>query len=467
MKLIGQQPVGFVKGMAKRIVGLKPSKSGLLDNPKADLIKSKRDLSCEGRKPNLTKLQKEWEFDIEYSESWCGIRLTLTSDIDEVTSILYGTSHIWSLSCIKSMPSLIFDVEECTIEATRVATDKYATNYLSDAIREYGFCVVLDAIGTCQILNNLRISGELNFEELQQLCECLLTNQVETLELSFPKLGDKGATTLCEMMARNLCIKHLTFHDISLTAYTGASFGSMLAKNPTLEVLYLGRDCEMGPNGTERLLWPLSGTEGQPPLNTSLKHLTILGYGQNLAKAIGDMLATNITLTQLCLLAPPKPSGMGPSDVCMILQSLKSNKTLQVLEIDSVDDYMIAKNTGFHVRMDVHSWDDQGREEVFVAMMKLLQENPWLKNVHLSVLHNVHRVAMRAQLDANAAKRSLINVANAVKEFSLDLRTSQLYVGEGEVSQKMLEIQTFDDFEISVPNLKVSMKEIKSIWSSI
>lgn len=141
MKLIGQQPVGFIKGMAKRIVGLKPSKSVLLDNPKADLIKSKRDLSGEGRKPNLTKLQKEWEFDIEYSESWCGIRLTLTSDIDEVTSILYGTSHIWSLSCIKSMPSLIFDVEECTIETTRVATDKYATNYLSDASIEYEFCV--------------------------------------------------------------------------------------------------------------------------------------------------------------------------------------------------------------------------------------------------------------------------------------------------------------------------------------
>jgi hypothetical protein len=149
----------------------------------------------------------------------------------------------------------------------------------------------------------------------------------------------------------------------------------------------------------------------------------------------------------------------------MILQSLKSNRTLQVPEIDSVDDYMTAKNTGFHVCMDVHSWDDQGWEEVFVAMMKLLQENPWLKNVHLSVLHNVHRVAMRAQLDANAAKRSWINVANAVKEFALDLRTSQLYVGEGEVSLKMLEIQTFDDFEISVPNLKVSMKEFKSIWS--
>ncbi len=72
------------------------------------------------------------------------------------------------------------------------------------------------------------------------------------------------------------------------------------------------------------------------------------------------MLATNITLTQLCLLAPPKPSGMGPSDVCMILESLKSNTTPQVLEIDSVDDYMTAKDTGFDVGMDVHSWDDQG-----------------------------------------------------------------------------------------------------------
>jgi hypothetical protein len=158
---------------------------------------------------------------------------------------------------------------------------------------------------------------------------------------------------------------------------------------------------------------------------------------------------------------------MGPSDVCMILESLKPNTTLQVLEIDSVDDYMTAEDTGFDVGMDVHSWDDQGREEVFVATMKLLQEHPSLKNVHLSVLHNVHRVAMRAQLDDNAAKRSSINVANAVKEFALELRTSQLYVGEAEVSQKMLEIQTFDDLEISVPNLKVSMKETKSIWSSI
>lgn len=142
-------------------------------------------------------------------------------------------------------------------------------------------------------MNDLSIVGELNLQELLQLCKSLIPSHVVTLELTQPQLGDEGAAILCEMMTRNHSIKRLGFHEISVIASTSASFGSMLSKNSTLESLDLGLYCEMSPSEAEALLRHLTGIEGQPPLNTSLKHLKMQ---HNAAKAVGAMLATSLLL---------------------------------------------------------------------------------------------------------------------------------------------------------------------------
>ncbi|CAK9205019.1 unnamed protein product [Sphagnum troendelagicum] len=438
----------------ERIKGFKPWRhdpSGPLH--KAYLTNSPKGPFVEQGKRNLTKLQSdpsiegqnlqmEWEIDILYSEGWDQPRvLKRTLDTSGLTSILHEPScHIWGLWCA----SYISYVEEHASEATGIVntfqsaipTEYHTTDDsgLEECKTQNGFNAVLAAIGRCQTLNDLSIVGELNLQELLQLCKSLSTSHVVTLELTQPQLGDEGAAILCEMMTRNHSIKRLGFHEISVIASTSASFGSMLSKNSTLESLDLGLYCEMSPSEAEALLRPLTGIEGQPPLNTSLKHLKMQGYGDNGAKAVGAMLATNITLTHLVLFPI---FNAGPSDVCIILQSLKTNKTLQVLEIYWGIYYSKVENPS---KKGYHKWGHQDLEEVFVVTMDLLQDNPWLEDVNLFRLNNVHKMAIKAQLNTNAFIRSRI--------------TSQHNVSEKEVSQKLLEIQTCDGVEVGVDKLK-------------
>ncbi len=110
--------------------------------------------------------------------------------------------------------------------------------------------------------------------------------------------------------------------------------------------------------------------------------------------------------------------------MCINLQPLKTNKTLQVLEIYWGIHYSKVENTRFEVKKGYHEWGHQDLEEVFVATMDLLQENPWLEDVNLFHLNNVHKMAIKAQLNTNASIRSRI--------------TSQHNVSEKEVSQKLL-----------------------------
>jgi hypothetical protein len=113
----------------------------------------------------------------------------------------------------------------------------------------------------------------------------------------------------------------------------GAALGSMLAINSTLDSLELS-DTDLGPNGVEALLQPLTGHATDPPLNKSLTHLTIGGYdmqmGQGAGEAIAHMLRTNDTLTDFCIV---RGTGLEPSEVCKILESLQKNQTLRSLRL--------------------------------------------------------------------------------------------------------------------------------------
>jgi hypothetical protein len=91
---------------------------------------------------------------------------------------------------------------------------------------------------------------------------------------------------------------------------------------------------DLGPNGVEALLQPLTGHATARPRNKSLTHLTIDGscfkIRQGAAKAIAHMLRTNDTLTHFRF---PGDNGLEPSDVCKILESLQKNQTLLSLDL--------------------------------------------------------------------------------------------------------------------------------------
>jgi hypothetical protein len=223
----------------------------------------------------------------------------------------------------------------------------------------------IDAIGRCQSLKRLTISGKLDFEQIQQLCKSLPATQVEYLELCMSGLPYIGLTSICEMLMIILNLKHFKFISKAMKSPVGVIFGSVLAKNSTLEHLDLV-SCKWGPNGIEALLQPLTGTSGQLPLNRSLKHLSIdVDFKHGLrcegVKAMARMLSSNKTLTHFNLSAD---CSLEPDDICLILLSLRTNKNLQTLGLENC--------------LGVRG------EQVFMVMLELTQANPWLKSIELS-----------------------------------------------------------------------------------
>ncbi|KAH9532620.1 hypothetical protein CY35_18G008000 [Sphagnum magellanicum] len=191
----------------------------------------------------------------------------------------------------------------------------------------------IHAVSTCQSLKKLTITDwhqKLSIEEVQLLCQNLLP-ALNSLTLD-GALDNDGVEIVCEKMAHNCVLKKLAlcnYHGSLSNA--GASLGSMLAVNSTLDSLDLS--CTgLGPNGVEALLEPLTGHATARPRNKSLTHLRIDGdsseMGQGAGEAIAHMLRTNDTLTHFDF-----PCCNLESDVCKILESLQKNHTLLSLEL--------------------------------------------------------------------------------------------------------------------------------------
>jgi hypothetical protein len=221
---------------------------------------------------------------------------------------------------------------------------------------------LIDVVSTCQSLKELTISSEdpkLSIEEVQLLCQNLLP-ALNSL-LLYNLLDNDAVEILCEKMAKNCVLKNLS---LSLkegrVSNAGASLGSMLATNSTLDYLDLS-GTDLGPNGVEALLQPLTGHATDPPLNKSLTHLGIGGkMRQGAGEEIAHMLRTNDILTHFQIWE----CDLEPSDVCKILESLQKNQTLLSLEL----------------------WECQGVKgpDVSAKMMELFQMNCSLTNIQLS-----------------------------------------------------------------------------------
>jgi hypothetical protein len=300
----------------------------------------------------------------------------------------------------------------------------------------------IDAIGKCQNLEELTVGG-LEPQHVERLCQSVQTSKVGHLKVDMS--CETTVTTLCKMLESNHNLKHLEFPHMWISHSIAVSLGSMLAKNSTLEHLHLGG---MNPDEIEVLLGPLTGAEGQLPVNTSLKHISVPSVtkdkiGHRVAKAVAAMLTSNKTLTHLRLVGNVFSE---PSDVCMVLQSLRTNETLQKLDL-----------------CGCHSHFEWG-EDVFIEMLQLAQGNSSLKSIVLSraQFEEGHREAIKAQLAANAIKRSGRNVEN-LREKALQNPMMPQFSVEIEVPQEILECRPSDSLEIGLDNLEVSACESKSI----
>ncbi|CAM6051350.1 unnamed protein product [Sphagnum compactum] len=380
------------------------------------------------------------------SASKTGFPSLITRDADELISYLDGTSLIEILHWT-TRKEWVYHEEGHRIEAPAGA-------------REHCWDAVLDAIGKCQSLRKLQIFGErLKIEEVQWLCQSLLSNQVEDLTLRsnggqwIDDPQNELTQTICKMVAMNHNLKHLSFD--SMGGHTYAYFGSMLATNSTLESLFLA-GWPLDSIEVELLLQPLTGDGENLPLNTTLKRLTIAaGYA---TEAIAAMLATNNSLTHLTLhnmlINDTLIPGISSSDVCMIVRSLKTNKTFQKLtilgqilhdhdpwdsnDLENDDPWRIHELGNFNPR------GVQGQDDVFAEIINLLQVNPWLKDIDIWALDKAQREAIKAQLATN------LEIVEKMDGF----KTSQQIPIEGEVSQRMQEINLFTNLEASVANLK-------------
>ncbi len=369
----------------------------------------------------------------------------ITRDADELISYLNGMSLIETL--------------QCTSRKERVSHEERHRIEAAAGAREHCWDAVLYAIEKCQSLRKLQMFGsELKIEEVHLLCQSLLRSQVEDLTLGFredrsvfgPTLFSEGVSTICKMVAMNHNLKHLSVDGVH--EHTYAYFGSMLATNPTLESLYL-RTWPCGLFAVEVVLQPLTGDGENLPLNTTLKRLAFNGCA---TKAIVAMLATNNSLTHLTLYT--MQSRLPSKDVCMIVRSLKTNKSLQKLTIREYPSTSCDHDPwGSHDLkiIDLEIWDVQGWDNVFAEIMDLLQVNPWLKDIDIWALDKAQREAIKAQLATNLE----------IVEKMDDITTSQQIPIEGEVSQRMQEINLFTNLEASVANLKVSMYKAKPMSS--
>jgi len=401
------------------------------------------DLHAEAYDPNATG-----DLTIEGFRLWhiyaskTGSPSLITRDADELISYLNGTSLIETLQWT-SPPFWVSHEERKRIQ------------------------VALDAIGKCQSLRKLQIFGNhFKIEEVKQLCQILLRNQVEDLTLGSnghreffdPDSWFEGTQTVCEMVAMNHNLKHFSFD--ARHVHPGY-FGYMLATNSTLESLFLGKRLFTSFE-VELILQPLTGDGENLPLNTTLKRLTITAAYAT--EAIVAMLATNNSLTHLTLHAMPIRY-LSSSDVCMIVQSLKTNKTFQKLTItkpilhdhnpwDSVH-LEINDPWDSHPREMFHPWGVKGQHKVFAGIMYLLQVNPWLKDIDIWALDEAQREAIKAQLATNLK----------IVEKMDDFKTLQQIPIEGEVSRRMQEINLFTTLEASVANLKVSLYKAKPMSS--
>jgi len=252
----------------------------------------------------------------------------------------------------------------------------------------------------------------------------------------------------------NTSLKHISVSSVSKDnnrPIVAQVVAAMFTSNKTLTHFNLAL---MSSNAIQALLEPLTSVRGQLPLNTSLKHISVSIVSKDdneepeevqvvAAQVVAAMLTSNKTLTHLNLAGYVFSK---PSDVCMVLQSLWTNESLQTLDLVGCDS------------------DFEWEEDVFAEMLQLIQENPYLKSIKLpkGKIGEGYIEAVKAQLAANAIKRSGTKVENLPQK-ALHNPMNSHFLDEIEVAQEILECKPSDSLENGLDNLEVSPYESKSM----
>ncbi len=290
-----------------------------------------------------------------------------------------------------------------------VSMDEFITTLRESQLETLGFCFidndepgrsrwdrkhrleVIEAVSTCESLKDLTIQENLEVEEIEVLFEnlgshpMLATLKVQTMGPFTCEDGDTRMEIYCNMLKSNRTIKDFSLRQSRDLSEIGlASLGAMLSVNSTLETLDVQLPFFSSETGVEVFLAPLTGHDGKPPLNKSLKKLPLHNckIGQRGARAAAQMLLTNDSLTHFGF---PSALSLEPSDVCTILESLETNETLHTLDLSCCG----------AVRGD----------GVLAKMMDLLRANPWLKEIDLyntPLERHGHAVQVKAQLEMNS-----------------------------------------------------------------
>jgi hypothetical protein len=291
-----------------------------------------------------------------------------------------------------SMDEFITTLRESQLETLRFSFSGANAQLNSSRCDREHRLEVLGAVSTCESLNFLSILSPLDVEEVEVLCENLVSHpMLASLMVGTTSAGtsgdrsEKGMEIVCNMLKNNRTIKSLEiWNTYAVTEIGGASLGAMLSVNSTLETLVVRRMFEISKTGVAVVLAPLTGHDGKPPLNKSLKHLDLSTWyiGQRGARAAAQMLRTNDSLTHLGFSCAKLSD---PLDVCMILESLETNETLHTLDL---------------------SWCEAvGGDVVLAKMMDLLRANPWLKDINFDdtpLERDGRAVQVKAQLEMNS-----------------------------------------------------------------
>jgi len=126
---------------------------------------------------------------------------------------------------------------------------------------------VIEAVSTCESLKELEIREELDVEEVEVLCENLVSHpMLATLTLGITSAGtsgdggDTGMDIFCNMLKNNRTIKDFSVRQVEPVTDIGmASLGVMLSVNSTLETLDVIPMIGSSGSGVEVVLAPLTG----------------------------------------------------------------------------------------------------------------------------------------------------------------------------------------------------------------
>lgn len=235
---------------------------------------------------------------------------------------------------------------------------------------------------TCHLTDLYLWSCQVDLQSLEHLCKCLRSNQhLETLALSCNRLDDNGALWIGDMILHNDTLKRLHLDRNLLTATTAGYLGLALTQNTTLKSLDLSRNRIKSAG-----VWAL-GVALRRNKALNMIDLSNNSMGPETApQALCELFKKDGAITEIIL----SGNRIGDAGVEQIAHSIRENKILKKMELDSVG----MTSSGFKVLCEALKDNDaleflsvnknDIKDDAMKAFGELLQGNKALATVRMS-----------------------------------------------------------------------------------